>query len=321
MNLAEIETFLTIVSTGSITRTADLLFLSQPTVSHRLRSLEEELEFPLIVRKKGLKQVDLTPKGEAFIPIAERFLSLWKETRSLSRSGDLMPITIGCTDSLNTALFAPLYRQIAASDEKLVLNIRTHQSSELYQMLNNHDIDIGFVYHKLHYKNIITEKLYEEPHYLVQSERPAIRKALIHTDELDPAKSIYLSWDDQYQIWYDRWMPPVARPRLTVDTISMLSKLWADDSCWIIAPASAVAELSRTRRLFVSRIKNAPPLRACYKITHTAPRLSSAEAVSRFEALLDAHIRNLAFSIPDGDFMEPEAFREEREAEEERGQK
>ena len=33
MNLAEIETFLTIVNTKSITRTADLLFLSQPTVS------------------------------------------------------------------------------------------------------------------------------------------------------------------------------------------------------------------------------------------------------------------------------------------------
>ena len=30
MNLAEIETFLTIVNTKSITRTADLLFLSQP---------------------------------------------------------------------------------------------------------------------------------------------------------------------------------------------------------------------------------------------------------------------------------------------------
>lgn len=40
MNLAEIETFLTIVNTKSITRTADLLFLSQPTVSHRLNSLE-----------------------------------------------------------------------------------------------------------------------------------------------------------------------------------------------------------------------------------------------------------------------------------------
>ena len=65
MNLAEIETFLTIVNTKSITRTADLLFLSQPTVSHRLTSLENELGFPLVIRQKGHKQVELTAKGTA----------------------------------------------------------------------------------------------------------------------------------------------------------------------------------------------------------------------------------------------------------------
>ena len=59
MNLAEIETFLTIVNTKSITRTADLLFLSQPTVSHRLTSLENELGFPLVIRQKG--QTTVTP--------------------------------------------------------------------------------------------------------------------------------------------------------------------------------------------------------------------------------------------------------------------
>lgn len=306
MNLAEIETFLTIVSTGSITRTADLLFLSQPTVSHRLRSLEEELQFPLIVRKKGLKQVDLTPKGADFIPIAERLLALWKETRSLSLSEEQLPITIGCTDSLNTALLAPLYRKIVSSQEQMILNIRTHQSSELYQILNNHDIDIGFVYHKLHYKNILTEKIYEEPHYLVQSEHPAVKKALVHTDELDPSLSIFLSWDDQYQIWYDRWMSAAPRPLLTVDTITMLSKLWMNDACWMIAPASVVAELSRTRRLFVSKIKNAPPLRVCYKITHTTPRLSSMRAVERFEALLEEHLQELTFTIPAGTVIGPD---------------
>ena len=63
MNLAEIETFLTIVNTKSITKTADLLFLSQPTVSHRLTSLENELGFSLVIRNKGHKQVELTPKG------------------------------------------------------------------------------------------------------------------------------------------------------------------------------------------------------------------------------------------------------------------
>ena len=48
MNLADIETFLMIVKTKNITKTADNLFLSQPTVSHRLKLLEEELKVKLI---------------------------------------------------------------------------------------------------------------------------------------------------------------------------------------------------------------------------------------------------------------------------------
>ena len=55
MNLAEIETFLMIVKTKNITKTAENLFLSQPTVSHRLKSLEDELDVKLITRKKGYK--------------------------------------------------------------------------------------------------------------------------------------------------------------------------------------------------------------------------------------------------------------------------
>ena len=88
MDLSEIETFLTIVNTKSITKTADILFLSQPTVSHRLKSLEKELGFPLIVRKKGFKNVELTSKGSEFVSIAERYISLWKETQVLAQDRD-----------------------------------------------------------------------------------------------------------------------------------------------------------------------------------------------------------------------------------------
>ena len=72
MKQAEIETFLMIVKTKNITKTAENLFLSQPTVSHRLKCLEEELNVKLLTRKKGYKQIELTAQGEEFVPIAER---------------------------------------------------------------------------------------------------------------------------------------------------------------------------------------------------------------------------------------------------------
>ena len=58
MNQAEIETFLMIVKTKNITKTAENLFLSQPTVSHRLKLLEDELNVKLLNRKKGYKQIE-----------------------------------------------------------------------------------------------------------------------------------------------------------------------------------------------------------------------------------------------------------------------
>ena len=88
MNLSEIETFLMIVETKSITKTGEQLFLSQPTVSHRLKMLEEELNMQLVTRKKGHKFIELTAKGEEFIPIAEKWISLWKETQMLYGKGE-----------------------------------------------------------------------------------------------------------------------------------------------------------------------------------------------------------------------------------------
>ena len=88
MDLSEIETFLTIVNTKASQKQRISCFSASPTVSHRLKSLEKELGFPLIVRKKGFKNVELTSKGSEFVSIAERYISLWKETQVLAQDRD-----------------------------------------------------------------------------------------------------------------------------------------------------------------------------------------------------------------------------------------
>lgn len=301
MNLAEIETFLTIVNTKSITKTSEILFLSQPTVSHRLQALEEELQFPLIIRKKGHKQVELTPKGQEFIPIAERWMSLWKETQILKQGQDRIYLTIGCTDSLNISLLAPFYLKILDADQKIDLSIRTHQSSEIYTLLNNHEIDIGFVYHHLHYKNIITEKVMSEKMYLVQSQEPAVRKPLIHTNELDPTKELFLSWDDNFQFWHDRWFPSVSRPHISVDTITLLNRLWKDPANWLIAPKFVIMELAKYRPLFVSEIENCPPDHVCYKAKHRMPKFSNEQLLQFFEEQLSEYLADCQRPVPVGE--------------------
>ena len=57
LNYTDIHTFLTIVSSSSLSKAAEVLFVSQPALSHRLSALEEELGTELVIRKKGKNTV------------------------------------------------------------------------------------------------------------------------------------------------------------------------------------------------------------------------------------------------------------------------
>lgn len=293
MNLAEIETFLMIVQTKNITKTAENLFLSQPTVSHRLKLLEEELDVKLITRRKGHKQIELTSQGEEFIPIAERWISVWQEMQQLKDKQDKLYLKVACTDTLNSAILFDLYRNILEEDEQIMnLQIKTHYSQEVYNLLENHDIDMGFVYHHLHFKNIIAEPILREKMYIIQASDSAIDKPVIHTDELDLNNEIYLSWEANYEIWHEQWVSKGTRPRIQVDTFELLFHLLSQEKMWAIAPISVVDRIRSLKMIKISEIANAvqPPERVTYKIKHKHPNEATLKSVQVFEEKLHKYL-------------------------------
>lgn len=67
MTNLEIEAFLAVVRLGSITAAAQAIFITQPALSRRLQTLEEELGYPLFRRGKGQRNIQLTEEGKAFV--------------------------------------------------------------------------------------------------------------------------------------------------------------------------------------------------------------------------------------------------------------
>ena len=300
MNYQDAEIFLTIVSTKSITKAAEQLFLSQPTISHRLNLLERELGVALIVRQKGHKVVQLTTKGEEFIAIAQRWVSLMKETQALKLSRENLHVSVGVTDSMNIAFMAPFYSKLLAECSPLELSIYTHYSSELYTLLESHEIDIAFVYHNLYYKNVQTEELFREKLYLLQGIPPTVPKTKVHTNDLNPDKEIFLTWNDAYTIWHDQWIKRMPRPRVSLDTIELALRMWNEPSLWMIAPASVVKEFCKQRPFYVSELENNPPARVCYKVNHKTPNMLTKKALDIFSKKLQEYIAQQDFDIPLG---------------------
>src|SRR5712692_4943558 len=76
MQLEFLETFVEVARHGNVTRAAEGLYLSQPSVSSRLQALEAELGEQLLVRTP--RGVRLTDAGREFLPYAERAVQAFR---------------------------------------------------------------------------------------------------------------------------------------------------------------------------------------------------------------------------------------------------
>src|ERR687890_42210 len=73
----QLECFLAVARLGNLSRAAEEMYLTQPTLTARLKALEEELGDPLFVRtSRGMR---VTEAGREFLPYAERIVGGFEE--------------------------------------------------------------------------------------------------------------------------------------------------------------------------------------------------------------------------------------------------
>ena len=84
MTNLDIETFWAVVQHGTMTAAAEALYITQPTLSMRIRALEERVGTPLFERSKGQRHITLTAAGQKFLTLAQRWQQLLSETETLA---------------------------------------------------------------------------------------------------------------------------------------------------------------------------------------------------------------------------------------------
>ena len=82
MTIDQIESFVAVASSGSISQAAARLFRSQPNLSYSLKQLEAELGYPLLVRTN--QGVTLTSGGREFLSYAQDALRAFHQLRNFS---------------------------------------------------------------------------------------------------------------------------------------------------------------------------------------------------------------------------------------------
>ncbi len=293
MNIMLIQTFLSVANNQSITKAANELFLSQSTVSARLQQLENELGVTLVERHKGIRNVELTARGQAFLPIAQRYQQLDQEITFFPNEEYNYSLTLACPDSLNIHMFLPLYQQLLHTSPRINLTVRTQQSPEIYTLIDQYQADIGFVFHQYRYGNVVTELAFREKMVLLVSSHSDWPEKPIHPSQLDKRYELYFRWSDRIVLWHDSYWNLTIPPYAQVDTVTLLAGLFDDPRCWALCPISVARVLQENENISIRLCAVDIPDRDCYMLIRS-DRIHNDE-ISIFRKHFLQYIRTLDY--------------------------
>src|SRR5689334_16206736 len=147
MELRHLRYFIAVAEEKHITRAAERLGMQQPPLSQQIKSLEQELDAQLFLRKA--RGVELTDAGRAFLEEARATLMhldrAFESTRRASR-GEQGRLCVGVT---STTPFHPVVpRAIRAFREAcpmVALTLEECLSNESVDRVRNEQMDVAFI--------------------------------------------------------------------------------------------------------------------------------------------------------------------------------
>ncbi|USK71861.1 LysR family transcriptional regulator [Peribacillus asahii] len=130
----------------NITKTAEKLFISQPALSNRLKQIEKEFGTKIVVR--GRNGIQFTPEGEYLAKNADKVISLHKNIKE-----NIMNMNQNVTGTLRIASsnvftrykLPAVLKRFQEIFPNIEFQITTGLSKDIFQLIYNHEVHIGFV--------------------------------------------------------------------------------------------------------------------------------------------------------------------------------
>jgi len=223
MEIRVLRYFLETAREGNMTRAAERLFISQPTMSKQLKELENELGAKLFIRSNY--SIRLTEAGMLLRDRAEDILSLVDKTeaefKSLeeTNSGDIF---VGAPESEAMSLFAEAVHSLQKNYPKIRCNIYSGNLSDVCERLDKGLLDFAIVmsYVDLSKYNYLELPMKDTWGILMRKDDPLAGKNSFAVSDLDKLPLICSrQWIDQES---PRWLGSAAKDMNIVATYNLV---------------------------------------------------------------------------------------------------
>ena len=141
----EMQYIYQVYQSGSFSKAAQALYLTQPALSIAIQKVEAEIGMPLFIRDK--KPLELTDAGKVYIEKVKQIMhleaELSKELSDLS-SLNIGSLVLGGTHYLNSYILPPVLTTFQKQYPGVHLELVEASSNELIEMLRENKIDLTF---------------------------------------------------------------------------------------------------------------------------------------------------------------------------------
>jgi DNA-binding transcriptional LysR family regulator len=262
--LQQVEGFLEVARRGSVSRAAEALFITQPTLTARLHGLERELGAKLFLRTpRGMR---LTEAGHAWVPFAERAMRALVEGRDALEqvmAASAGHLVIASAPAVSTYVLPALLEKFVAAHPRVEVSVRTGHSEDLVAMVLREEVQLGLG-RQIHHPDLDLRPFHREVLVLVcAGDHPFARRRSVTMAEVTNEKLIMFDrTSSYYEITHAAFLSSRIKLRhyMELDSIEAAKKMVERGLGVALLPASAVVREVDAKYLIRVKVRDAPPM-------------------------------------------------------------
>lgn len=280
MQIRDIEIFLETASSRNITKASEQLSMSQSVVSTKIKKLEQELGYPLFVRNRGGREIELTRQGQEFISVAKRWLNLFEEAE-LIRENAQMVLRIAAPESVYYDYLEPRLIPFLEKNPEVSLKLHICDSSEVYAMMGSGIVDFGFVSYESARSDIVLTHLYDQSFRIVSYSELPLQNGLLSPAELNPSLEIRLSGGNfsSVSLWREKWFPGRNPAKTEINSPHMMVGLLKLPGTWALLPTVSANSLRDLYGVRLFELTDPPESRKILLLRHGGKPRTDAVAL------------------------------------------
>jgi DNA-binding transcriptional LysR family regulator len=297
MEVDQLRTFVAVATFGGFRRAADVLSVSQPAVSARIKALEESLGVRLFERRPA--GLALSAAGHALRGHAEGLLRALAEAQqavraAVGRSGGVL--RIAAVPSICTYLLPGVLQQFRTEHPAATITVQSGHSKPVLEMVLQGTAEIGLARSLMH-PLVETQSLGDDPLLLVghPAHLPTRHRTATLAEVADWPLIFFDRGSSDWTLSQGQFRQAGLVPNvvLEVETIEAAKRMVERGLGLAFLPRLALRHELRARQLVALRVADAEGLSRSLDVVHSRQHAQTPEARA-FLRTLQATVRELA---------------------------